>query len=213
MFSSLRQTSYPFSRLPSSSSCPSWSRLWGLSNVGFPFCQVLINGVPLVFFVKVIQPTMDCITDEKVFIQRFCFPIVSRVRSGHVATRDCEKKIFSCPGSAGIGLCPSRTYKIVSPSRGSMNQLLKWHNTKLISTDLCSSVSLQNVGLDTKKDPRRRSRGLDNSSEPMLGASLGLGDHLSVFIRFFVSLWAETFCSNTLHWPRQQSCTCVLGFE
>ena len=98
-----------------------WSRLWGLSDVGFPFFQVLINGVPFVLFVEVIQPTIDCITDEIVFIQRFRFPIVSQMTStriGHVATRDCEKNVFSCPGSMRVGLRPSRTYKIVTLDRG-----------------------------------------------------------------------------------------------
>ena len=95
------------------------------------------------FFVEVIQPTMDCITDEKVFIQRFRFPIVSQMLELDMfATCDCEKKIFSCPGSLRVGLRPSRTYKIVSPCRGATNQLLKWHNTKLISTVLCSSGCL-----------------------------------------------------------------------
>ena len=68
-------------------------------------------------FVEVIQPTIDCITDEIVFIQRFRFPIVSQmtpIRIGHVATRDCEKSVFSCPGSAWFGLTLPRTYKIVT---------------------------------------------------------------------------------------------------
>ncbi len=61
-------------------------------------------------FVEVIQPTMDRITDEKVFIQRFRFPISSQmtsIRIGHVATRDREKNVFSCPGSAAFGLGPA----------------------------------------------------------------------------------------------------------
>ena len=61
-------------------------------------------------FIEVIQPAMDCITDEKVFIQRFRFPISSQMTSikiGHVATRDCEKTVFSCPGSGTYGLCPA----------------------------------------------------------------------------------------------------------
>ena len=72
-------------------------------------------------FVEVIQPTMDRITDEKVFIQRFRFPIfcqMTSIRIGHVATRDCEKSFFSCPGSMRVGLRPSRTYKIVALDRG-----------------------------------------------------------------------------------------------
>jgi len=64
---------------------------------------------------------MDRITDEKVFIQRFRFPIFSQmtsIRIGHVATRDCEKNVFSCPGSAWFGLTIPRTYKIVTLDRG-----------------------------------------------------------------------------------------------
>ena len=157
MISSLRQTSYPFSRPSRSPSSPSWFWLSGNVDESFPFCQVLINGVPFVFFVEVIQPTIDCITDEIVFIQRFRFPIVSQmtsIRIGHVASRDCEKSVFSCPGSAWFG--------VTRPSHLQDSDLGLWchkistlsgttHN--LIVRFCASSFCLQNVGLDTKKDP------------------------------------------------------------
>ena len=104
-------------------------------------------------FVEVIQPTIDCITDEIVFIQRFRFPIVSQmtpIRIGHVATRECEKSLFSCPGSAWFG--------VTRPSHLQDSDLGLWcHKISLLSGTLhnlivrfrASSLLPQNVGLDT----------------------------------------------------------------
>jgi len=106
-----------------------------------------------VLFVEVIQPTIDCITDEIVFIQRFRFPIVSQmtpIRIGHVATRECEKSLFSCPGSAWFG--------VTRPSHLQDSDLGLWcHKISLLSGTLhnlilrfrASSLLPQNVGLDT----------------------------------------------------------------
>jgi hypothetical protein len=80
-----------------------------------------------VLFVEVIQPTIDCITDEIVLIQRFRFPIVSQmtsIRIGHVATRDCEKNVSSVVQVLrGLGLPSPRTYKIVTADCGAMKSV------------------------------------------------------------------------------------------
>ena len=75
-----------------------------------------------------------------------------------------------------------------------MNQLLKWHNTKLISSVSCSTASLYIVGLDTKKDPRLTAEAC--TPHAMIVSFDASCDHLSVFIRFHKGLRTETLSSN-----------------
>ena len=119
---------------------------------------------------------MDRITDEKVFIQRFRFSIVCQRTSINKVDNELHvsvKKTFSVVqvlGLTGYALPhlqdsdPWLWRMKISSLSGTTQNFFRWF--------CASSFSLQNVGLDTKKDPRRRSRGLNNSSEPMLGASL-----------------------------------------
>ena len=82
----------------------------------------------------------------------------------------------------------SRIYKIVPLHRESMNQLLKWHSTKLFLTNSCFTGCLYIVWVDTKKDPHLMAEALIT---PRVNVDCCLRDHFSAVTGFWLLLYTD----------------------